>query len=138
MSVCAFFTVFIILLVGAFIAILLTWRHDPSYQLTLNALTQNNANLQKQLLEQTVLMNEKLLSNIANKPAETNKDNKDEFQKFKDELKAEMDAKIKSACWMDSGEPVKLTQEGSRISFYAQPFAYGTHGVVRVAKLETE
>lgn len=49
-----------------------------------------------------------------------------------------LDAKIKSACWMDSGEPVKLTQEGSRVSFYAQPFAYGTHGVVRVAKLETE
>ncbi len=97
MSVCAFFTVFIILLVGAFIAILLTWRHDPSYQLTLNALTQNNNNLQKQLLDQAVLMNEKLLSNIANNPAQANTSTKDELQKFKDELKAEMDAKIKSA-----------------------------------------
>ncbi len=93
MSVCVFFTIFIVLLVGVFVAILLTWRHDPTYQLTLNALANNNSQLQKQLFEQ----NQKLLSSIANNPPESSLSAKSELDKFMKELKAEMDAKIKSA-----------------------------------------
>lgn len=47
-----------------------------------------------------------------------------------------LDAPIRSANWMDSGEPVHFTQEAGKVTYYAKPFPYGTHGVVRVAKLE--
>ena len=47
-------------------------------------------------------------------------------------------APIRKACWMDSGEALHFTQEAGQVSFYAKPFPYGRHGVVRVAKLETE
>lgn len=49
-----------------------------------------------------------------------------------------LDTKIKEARWMDSGEALFFTQEENRVSYYAKPFPYGRHGVVRVAKIETE
>jgi len=48
-----------------------------------------------------------------------------------------LEEKILSASWMDNGEALYFTQEAGRVSFYAKPFGYGTHGVVRVAKILT-
>lgn len=48
-----------------------------------------------------------------------------------------LESPIRSAKWMDNGDDLHLTQNDGRVSFYAKPFFYGNHWVVRVAKLET-
>lgn len=45
-----------------------------------------------------------------------------------------INAKIKSAYWLDSGKRIKVKGD----SFSAEPFLYGTSLSVRIAKLELE
>lgn len=42
---------------------------------------------------------------------------------------------IKSVAWMDNGEPVEYTQEGSHVTIHTVPYCYGRNLVVRVAKI---
>lgn len=49
-----------------------------------------------------------------------------------------MDAKVTSVTWMESGKPVPFTQENGKLTVVTQPFTYGQHWAVRVAKILTE
>lgn len=49
-----------------------------------------------------------------------------------------LDQKILSVNWLDNGEPVPFRQEGSEVCVTMQPFFYGRHLVVRVAKILCE
>lgn len=46
--------------------------------------------------------------------------------------------KVKSIHWMDNGEALLFTQNGEDCSYRAVGFPYGTHWIVRVAKVEFE
>ena len=48
------------------------------------------------------------------------------------------DKKIKSIKWLDNGEELDYTQENGEVTLYCKPYFYGTHLVVRVAKIEVE
>ena len=43
--------------------------------------------------------------------------------------------KVRSACWLDSGESLSFTQEEGMVTVNAAPYAYGTNLVVRVIKM---
>lgn len=43
---------------------------------------------------------------------------------------------IESIHWLDNGAPVPFTQEGDQVTVETQPFFYGCHWVVRVAKIQ--
>jgi len=47
-----------------------------------------------------------------------------------------LDKRIKAACWLDSGEPLDFTQEGSRVNVQAKQYKYGEDHVVRIAKIQ--
>ena len=46
--------------------------------------------------------------------------------------------KIKSISWLDTGEELKFTQDGERVTVNTAPFLYGRDTVVRVAKIICE
>jgi hypothetical protein len=46
-----------------------------------------------------------------------------------------MDHKVQSITWMESGNAVPFTQEGGKLTVVTQPFCYGCHWAVRVAKI---
>ena len=48
------------------------------------------------------------------------------------------DKKVKSIKWLDNGEALDYTQENGEVTLYCKPYFYGTHLVVRVAKIEVE
>ena len=50
------------------------------------------------------------------------------------ELRFKTDKRIKSIHWLDNGEELKFTQDGSDTLVYTTPFSYGNHLVVRAAK----
>ncbi len=43
--------------------------------------------------------------------------------------------KIKSVCWLDSGEALSFTQEGEKVNIQAKPYKCGQSFVVRIAKI---
>ena len=49
-----------------------------------------------------------------------------------------LDGTIKSVRWMDNGKDVPFTVCGEKVTVTTQPFSYGYHWVVRVAKIECE
>lgn len=55
-------------------------------------------------------------------------------QRVEDGKTVKVDAKIRSAAWLDSGKKIKVKKNG----FTVTPFAYGTSHSVRVAKLKVE
>ena len=68
MSVCFFFTILILVVIGVFMFIISNMKTaDPSTDATIKALSENNAALQRQVLDQTVKMNEQLLAQISAK-----------------------------------------------------------------------
>lgn len=50
----------------------------------------------------------------------------------------ELDKTIRSITWMDNGEDVSFSTDGSKVTVNAVPFRYGSNWVVRVAKIECE
>jgi hypothetical protein len=46
-----------------------------------------------------------------------------------------LDKQVKSVTWLESGKAVPFHQEGDKISVTTQPFTYGNHWAVRVAKI---
>ena len=46
--------------------------------------------------------------------------------------------KVRSMHWIDNDEELIYSQEGDEVSFRATGFYYGTHWIVRVAKIELE
>ncbi|MBE6740301.1 MAG: alpha-L-fucosidase [Ruminococcaceae bacterium] len=46
-----------------------------------------------------------------------------------------LDQKVKSVCWLDSGEELSFTQEGNTVNIQAKPYKYGESYVVRIAKI---
>jgi len=48
-----------------------------------------------------------------------------------------LEATVRSAKWLDNGQEIPFSQEKGQVTLNAQPFSYGNHWVVRVAKLET-
>ena len=49
-----------------------------------------------------------------------------------------LDAKIKTIRWMDNSKDVPYSVNGEKITVNTQPFSYGYHWVVRVAKIQCE
>ncbi len=49
-----------------------------------------------------------------------------------------LDKKIKSVYWLDSGEKLNFTQNGTDVNIETKQFKYGEDFVVRIAKIETE
>ena len=49
-----------------------------------------------------------------------------------------LEKQIKSVTWLDNGNAVPFTQNGNKISVVTQPFGYGNHWAVRVAKILCE
>ena len=47
----------------------------------------------------------------------------------------ELPEQIRSIAWMDNGEAVEYTQEGSSVTVHTVPYCYGRNLVVRVAKI---
>lgn len=50
----------------------------------------------------------------------------------------ELQEQIRSITWMDNGESVEFTQEGSNVTVYTVPYSCGRNLVVRVAKILCE
>ncbi len=48
-----------------------------------------------------------------------------------------LDKTIKAVYWLDSGEPLNFTQNGSNVNIQTKQFKYGEDYVVRIAKIET-
>ena len=48
------------------------------------------------------------------------------------------DRKIKSVTWLDNGKELSYTRDGGKVTIHTQPFFYGCHWVVRVAKIICE
>jgi len=46
-----------------------------------------------------------------------------------------LDQKVKSVTWLDDGKDVPFSQENGKVSVTTQPFMYGRHWAVRVAKI---
>lgn len=46
-----------------------------------------------------------------------------------------LDRTIKSVSWLDNGEEVEFVQNGDAVTVTAKPFTYGSHLVVRIAKI---
>lgn len=46
--------------------------------------------------------------------------------------------KVKSMHWVDNGEELLFSQDGDKVSYRATGFYYGTHWIVRIAKIEFE
>lgn len=74
MSVCFFFTMLIVVIIGVFIFVVMNMRSDMNMRAnngaadaTVKSLAENNAALQRQLMEQTVRMNEQLMQQLAAK-----------------------------------------------------------------------
>ena len=65
LSVCAFFTMLIIVIIGVFLFVVMNIRKDPSSEATIKALTENNNALQRQMMEQASKMNEQLMAQLA-------------------------------------------------------------------------
>ena len=65
LSVCAFFTMLIIVIIGVFLFVVMNIRKDPSSEATIKALTENNNALQRQMIEQAAKMNEQLMAQLA-------------------------------------------------------------------------
>ena len=49
-----------------------------------------------------------------------------------------LNKKIKTVTWLDNGENLAFEQVNDRVKVHTIPYRYGTHLVVRVAKIETE
>lgn len=95
MSVCVFFTILILTVIGVFMFIILNLSQgvggkDQSADATIKALSDNNAALQSQVLEQTRKMNEQLMAQLAAKQAQPVVD--PELQKQNFELQAKLNA----------------------------------------------
>jgi len=93
MMVCTFFSILVIVVVAVFLAIIANLRTgDHSAEATIKTLSENNSNLQKQLLDQSVRMNDQIIAQIANgKRAESNAANA-ELQRQNAELQAKVAA----------------------------------------------
>ena len=65
LSVCAFFTMLIIVIIGVFLFVVMNIRKDPSTEATIKALTENNHALQRQMMEQSAKLNEQLMAQLA-------------------------------------------------------------------------
>ena len=65
LSVCAFFTMLIIVIIGVFLFVVMNIRKDPSSEATIKALTESNNALQRQMMEQASKMNEQLMAQLA-------------------------------------------------------------------------
>ena len=95
MTVCVFFTVLILTVIGVFMFIILNLSQgaggkDQSADATIKALSDNNAALQSQVLEQTRKMNEQLMAQLAAKQTQPAADA--ELQKQNFELQAKLNA----------------------------------------------
>ena len=49
-----------------------------------------------------------------------------------------LDKKIKSVKWLESGTPLKFTQNGEDVTVFTSNQPYGQSVVIRIAKIETE
>ena len=49
-----------------------------------------------------------------------------------------LDKQVKSVTWLDNGEAVPFTQTVGKLAVVTQPFGYGNHWAVRVAKILCE
>ena len=49
-----------------------------------------------------------------------------------------LDQKVKSVTWLDDGKDVPFSQEDGKVRITTQPFMYGRHWAVRVAKILCE
>jgi len=56
-------------------------------------------------------------------------------KKFDPENCFTFNEKISSVCWLDNGEALDFTQNGSEVTIQAKPFKYGEDQVVRIAKI---
>jgi len=95
MTVCVFFTVLILTVIGVFMFIILNLSQgvggkDQSADATIKALSDNNAALQSQVLEQTRKMNEQLMAQLTAKQTQPAVDA--ELQKQNFELQAKLNA----------------------------------------------
>jgi len=95
MTVCVFFTVLILTVIGVFMFIILNLSQgvgikDPSADATIKALSDNNAALQSQVLEQTRKMNDQLMAQLTAKQTQPSVDA--ELQKQNLELQARLNA----------------------------------------------
>ena len=47
----------------------------------------------------------------------------------------ELPEQIRDISWMDNGQSVAYTREGSHVTVHTEPYCYGRNLVVRVAKI---
>lgn len=92
MSVCAFFSMLIVVIIGVFLFVVMNIRKDPSAEATIKSLTESNSMLQRQIVEQTVKMNDQLMSQMLSgqKPAAASSISSDELSASLKKREAEL------------------------------------------------